>query len=84
MPKVLSRLPYGQEFKRCESFNFEEMVDGKEHDQYSWMGAAWAYGTRITDASPRTAGSPAAAASRAAARSRAAVHTFPNDDGDVR
>src|SRR5262245_27828684 len=50
LPHVLARLPYGQEFKRCEAFNFEEFVDGKEHDKYLWMGAAWAYAARITDA----------------------------------
>jgi len=84
MPKVLARLPYGQEFKRCEQFNFEEMVDGKEHDKYNWMGAAWAYGTRITDAFAKDGWF---------ARSRGVegggkveglpVHTFPTDDGDV-
>ena len=49
MPRVLSRLPYGQDFKRVTEFNFEEEVDGKEHNNYSWMGASWAYASRITD-----------------------------------
>jgi type VI secretion system protein ImpC len=84
MPKVLARLPYGQDFKKCQEFNFEEMVDGKEHDKYSWMGAAWAYGARITDAYSKDGWF---------ARSRGVegggkveglpVHTFPTDDGDV-
>ena len=33
-----------------EAFNFEEDVDGTDHDKYLWMNAAWAFGTRITDA----------------------------------
>ena len=41
LPRVLSRLPYGQDFKRVDQFNFEEAVDGRHHDNYSWMSAAW-------------------------------------------
>ena len=50
MPRVLGRLPYGENFKRVTEFNFEEQVDGKEHNNYLWMNAAWAYAARITDA----------------------------------
>ena len=35
---------------QIEEFNFEEDVDGRNHDKYLWMNAAWAYATRITDA----------------------------------
>jgi type VI secretion system protein ImpC len=84
MPRVLARLPYGQDFKRVTEFNFEEEVDGKEHNNYTWMGAAWAYAARITDAVAQWGWM---------ARSRGVegggkveglpVHTFPTDDGDV-
>ena len=50
MPRVLARLPYGEDFKRVTEFNFEEEVDGKDHNKYLWMNAAWAYAARITDA----------------------------------
>src|SRR5262249_54417494 len=50
MPRVLGRLPYGAKFKRVDEFDFEEEVDGTNHDKYLWMNAAWAYATRITDA----------------------------------
>src|SRR4029077_8559061 len=40
MPRVLGRLPYGEEFKRVHEFNFEEFVDGRDHDKYLWMGGA--------------------------------------------
>src|SRR5260370_12855158 len=50
MPKVLSRLPSGENFKKIDEFNFQEQVDGTNHDKYLWMSAAWAYATRITDA----------------------------------
>jgi type VI secretion system protein ImpC len=50
MPRVLGRLPYGEEFKKVDEFNFEEFVDGRDHDKYLWMGAAWAYAANIADA----------------------------------
>jgi Ca-activated chloride channel family protein len=50
MPRVLGRLPYGPEFTPVERFNFEESVDGKNHDKYLWMNAAWAYAAGVTDA----------------------------------
>ncbi len=84
MPRVLSRLPYGPNFKTIEEFNFEETVDGTDHNSYGWMGAAWAYATRMTDAFAQYGWF---------ARSRGVegggkveglpVHTFPTDDGDV-
>jgi type VI secretion system protein ImpC len=84
MPRVLARLPYGENFKRVTEFTYEEQVDGKEHNNYTWMGAAWAYAARITDAFAQFGWM---------ARSRGVegggkveglpVHTFPTDDGDV-
>jgi type VI secretion system protein ImpC len=50
MPRVLSRLPYGEKTKKVDAFNFEEAVDGTDHDKYLWMSAAWAYTARVTDA----------------------------------
>jgi len=50
MPRVLSRLPYGRDTKPIDEFNFEETVDGTDHDKYLWMNAAWAFAARTTDA----------------------------------
>jgi type VI secretion system protein ImpC len=84
MPRVLARLPYGAEFKRCESFNFEEMVDGKDHDKYSWMGAAWAYASRITDAYSQDGWFARTRGVEGGGKVEGLpVHTFPTDDGDV-
>jgi type VI secretion system protein ImpC len=84
LPRVLGRLPYGENFKKVTEFNFEEFVDGKTHDKYLWMNAAWAYAARITDAYSKHGW---------VARTRGVegggkveglpVHTFPTDDGDV-
>ena len=84
MPRVLARLPYGADFKTVEEFNFEEFVDGKDHEKYAWMGAAWAYATRITDAfaehgwMSRTRGVEGGGKVEGLP-----VHTFATDDGDV-
>jgi type VI secretion system protein ImpC len=50
LPRVLGRLPYGQDSKPVSEFAYEEGVDGKDHDKYLWMGAAWAYAARVTGA----------------------------------
>ena len=50
MPHVLMRLPYGPDTTPVEAFNFKEDVDGKDHGKYLWGNAAYALGTRITDA----------------------------------
>lgn len=50
LPHVLSRLPYGPETVPVENFNFKEDVDGKHHKKYLWGNAAYALGTRMTNA----------------------------------
>jgi type VI secretion system protein ImpC len=84
MPHVLGRLPYGQEFKRVSEFNFEEFVDGKDHDKYLWMGAAWAYAARITDAYAKDGWFARTRGVEGGGKVEGLpVHTFPTDDGDV-
>lgn len=84
LPRVLARLPYGENFTRVEKFNFEEFVDGKDHSKYLWMSSAWAYAARVTDAFAkwgwlaRTRGVEGGGAVE-----NLPVHTFPTDDGDV-
>jgi type VI secretion system protein ImpC len=53
LPRVLARYPYGKKFTKVDAFDFEENVDGRDHDRYLWMNAAWAYGTLITGAFAR-------------------------------
>jgi type VI secretion system protein ImpC len=50
LPHVLGREPYGEATRPTESFRFEEDVDGKDHKKYLWSNAAYALGTRITEA----------------------------------
>jgi type VI secretion system protein ImpC len=84
MPRTLGRLPYGEEFKRCEEFNFEEMVDGKEHDKYLWMGASWAYASRVSDAFSKDGWFARTRGVEGGGKVEGLpVHTFPTDDGDI-
>jgi type VI secretion system protein ImpC len=50
LPHMLLRLPYGKETAPTESFNFEEDVDGTDNKKYLWGNAAYAFGTRLTEA----------------------------------
>ncbi|WP_159877029.1 MULTISPECIES: type VI secretion system contractile sheath large subunit [Aquitalea] len=50
LPHVLGRLPYGRDNVPVEEFDFEENVDGTNHDKYLWTNAAYAYAARLTDA----------------------------------
>ena len=50
LPHILMRLPYGQANVPVENFNYEEDVDGTDHSKYLWGNAAYALGTRLTDA----------------------------------
>jgi type VI secretion system protein ImpC len=84
LPHVLGRLPYGENFKKVDEFNFEEFVDGKDHDKYLWMNAAWAYGARITDAFAKYGWMARTRGVEGGGKVEGLpVHTFPTDDGDV-
>jgi type VI secretion system protein ImpC len=83
LPRALARLPYG-ESKQISEFNYEEAVDGKDHDKYLWMNAAWAYSGLIADAYSKYGWM---------ARTRGVegggkvdglpVHIFPSDEGGL-
>ncbi|SPE34432.1 conserved hypothetical protein [Candidatus Sulfopaludibacter sp. SbA6] len=50
LPHILMRLPYGKAGATVDAFNYEEGVDGTEHNKYLWGNAAWALGARLTNA----------------------------------
>ena len=84
MPHVLARYPYGEKFQPVEEFNFEEAVDGKEHDKYLWMNAAWAFAARCTDAFSKDGWFGRIRGPEGGGKVEGLpVHTFPTDDGDL-
>ena len=50
IPHILMREPYGEATRPTETFRFEEDVDGRNHKKYLWGNAAYALGTRLTEA----------------------------------
>ena len=84
MPRVLGRLPYGENFKKVHEFNFEEDVSGRDHSRYLWMGAAWAYSANIADAYCKHGWMAATRGVEGGGKVEdLPVHFFPTDDGDV-
>jgi type VI secretion system protein ImpC len=49
-PRMLLRLPYGKDTKTIDAFQYEEDVDGTDHNKYLWGNSAYALGTRLTNA----------------------------------
>lgn len=84
MPRYLSRLPYGAQTNPVEGFDFEENVDGAEHDKFTWSNAAYAMATNITRAfkmygwTTQIRGIESGGAVEGLP-----AHTFPTDDGGV-
>jgi type VI secretion system protein ImpC len=84
MPRVLARLPYGENNVRVSEFNYEENVDGTNHDKYLWMNSAWAYAVRITDAFAKYGWMARTRGVEGGGKVEGLpVHTFPTDDGDI-
>ena len=84
MPRFLARLPYGSKTNPVEAFNFEEDVEGSQHDRYTWANSAYAMATNITRAfklygwCTRIRGVESGGAVE-----NLPCHTFPTDDGGV-
>ena len=84
MPRFLSRRPYGAKSDPVEEFDFEEDVEGADHNNYTWSNAAYAMATNINRAfklygwCTRIRGIESGGAVE-----NLPTHTFPTDDGGV-
>jgi type VI secretion system protein ImpC len=84
LPHILARLPYGKKSVPVESFGFEEDVEGSVHTKYLWGNAAYALGTRLTDAFAKYHWCAAIRGVEGGGLvSGLPVHTFRTDEGDV-
>ena len=84
LPHILMRLPYGQDNVPVEAFNYEEGVDGTDHSKYLWGNAAYALGTRLTDAFAKFHWCAAIRGVEGGGLVEGLpVHTFRTDEGDV-
>src|SRR5262245_8452164 len=84
LPRYLARLPYGPTTKKVEAFNFDEGVDGTNHEHYCWSNAAYAFATRLTDAFDRNGWCVAVRGVQGGGLVEGLpTHTFKTDDGEV-
>ncbi len=84
MPHILMRLPYGRENVQVEAFDFEERVDGRDHKKYLWGNAAYALGTRLTEAFAKYHWCAAIRGVEGGGLVEGLpTHTFSTDEGDV-
>lgn len=84
LPHVLMRLPYGEATKPVEEFGFEEAVDGRDHKKYLWGNAAYALGTRLTEAFAKFEWCAAIRGVEGGGLVQGLpTHTFTTDDGDI-
>ncbi|MBA4191469.1 MAG: type VI secretion system contractile sheath large subunit [Planctomycetaceae bacterium] len=82
MPRVLARLPYGAATNPVTEFNFEETVDGTDHEKYQWMNSSWAYAARVTDAFSKDGWFMRTRGVEGGGKVEGLpIHTFPTDDG---
>lgn len=91
MPRVLSRLPYGESTKPVESFNFEEfdldesgMSKAASHDDYCWMNASYVMGATLTKAFAENSWCTAIRGAEGGGKVEGLPsHLFKSDDGDT-
>ncbi|NTW35302.1 MAG: type VI secretion system contractile sheath large subunit [Syntrophobacteraceae bacterium] len=84
LPHILMRSPYGRENQPIEAFDFEEGVDGTDHGKYLWGNAAYALGSRITDAFAKYGWCAAIRGVEGGGLVQGLpVHTFKTDEGEV-
>jgi type VI secretion system protein ImpC len=84
LPHVLMRLPYGKNGTQVDGFNFEEGVDGTDHDKYLWGNAAYALGARLTQAFAQYGWCAAIRGVEGGGLVEGLpTHTFTTDSGDV-
>ncbi len=84
LPHILMRLPYGKATNPVEGFDYEEGVDGREHNKYLWGNAAYALGTRLTNAFALYGWCAAIRGVEGGGLVEGLpAHNFKTDDGDV-
>ncbi|HAF13940.1 MAG TPA: type VI secretion system contractile sheath large subunit [Blastocatellia bacterium] len=84
LPRTLARLPFGEDTAPTESFRFQEDVTGKDHSKYLWSNAAYAFGTRLTEAFAMYQWCAAIRGVEGGGLVQGLpTHTFQTDEGDV-
>lgn len=84
LPHMLGRLPYGRDTTPVETFGFEEDVNGTDHSKYLWTNAAYAFGSRLTEAFAKYGWLAAIRGVEGGGLVEGLpTHTFKTDDGEI-
>jgi len=84
VPHILMRDPYGKKGRAVDQFDYEEAVDGTEHNKYLWGNAAWALGSRITESFAKYNWCASIRGVEGGGKVEGlTVHNFTTDDGDI-
>ncbi len=84
MPRVLSRLPYGDDTNPIDEFNYTEDTDQGNSGDYTWMNAAYAMGANINRSFKEYGWTTAIrGVENGGMVEGLPTHTFPTDDGGV-
>ena len=87
LPRVLARMPYGEESKRIDEFDYDEAIayEGAKipHNNYCWMNAAYVMATRMTEAFTQTGWCTAIRGTENGGKVEGLpTHLFSTDEGD--
>ncbi len=84
IPHILMRDPYGKASRPVDEFDYEEAVDGTDHNKYLWGNAAWALGSRITESFARYNWCATIRGVEGGGKVEGlTVHNFTTDEGDI-
>jgi type VI secretion system protein ImpC len=84
LPHILMRDPYGKKTRPVDEFDYEEGVDGTDHNKYLWGNAAWALAARITDSFAQYNWCATIRGVEGGGKVEGlTVHNFSTDDGDI-
>jgi len=84
LPHILMRDPYGKATRPVDEFDYEENVDGTDHNKYLWGNAAWALGARISESFAKYNWCATIRGVEGGGKVEGlTVHNFQTDDGDI-
>jgi len=84
LPHILMREPYGKATRPVDEFDYEEAVDGTDHNKYLWGNAAWALGARITESFAHYNWCATIRGVEGGGKVEGlTVHNFTTDEGDI-
>lgn len=84
LPRVLMRLPYGEDTVPVEGMNYNEAVDGTDHSKYLWGNAAYVLAERIANAFSKYGWTAAIRGVEGGGKVEGLpIHTFSTADGDI-